>query len=165
MEKKSVKDRNSANLFSSENIDYKELKILYEKLKGHIEVIEKQKRSIPLFVFSSKLSGLETIVKYLRENLHLNFKEIGILLGRSVKTVWQAYNFSKRKYSRQFTGHDFSLTIPVSVFKDRRLSVLEHIVIYLKNTGMKFSEIARRLERDPRTIWTVYSRAKKKNAK
>lgn len=165
MEKKSVKNRDSGSLFSSKDIDYNELKILYEKLKKHIEVIEKQKRSIPLFVFSSKLSGLETIVKYLKENLHLDFKEIGVLLGRSVKTVWQAYNFSNKKHPHPFTGHDFSLTIPVSIFKDRHLSVLEHIVVYLKNSGMKFSEIARRLERDPRTVWTVYSRAKKKNAK
>jgi len=83
-------------------------------------------------------------------------------LGRSVKTIWQAYNSSKKKYSFPLVADDFSLTIPISLFKNRRLSVLEHIVFYLKEKSMKFSDIARVLKRDPRTVWTVYNRAKKK---
>jgi DNA-binding CsgD family transcriptional regulator len=162
MQKNSKKGRLDRDSFSSENIDYGELKKLYEKLKEHVEVIEKNKRNIPLCVFSSKLSSLETIVKYLKENLKIQFNEISKLLGRSVKTIWQAYDSSKKKYPKEFVADDFSLTIPISLFKDRSLSVLEHIVFYLKNKGMKFSEIARALKRDPRTIWTVYQRAKKR---
>ena len=52
--------------------------------------------------------------------------------------------------------------IPLSIFKDKRLTVLESITIYLKEKEMKFSEIAKLLERDQRNIWTIYSRAKKK---
>jgi len=165
MSKKGEKKKGRKGLFSFEYMDYTELKNLYGKLKKHIEVIEKNKRSIPLCVFSSELSCLETIVKYLKENLNLKFKEMGVLLGRSTKTLWQAYNSSKKKYPFPLTADDFSLTIPVLLFKDRRLSVLEHIVSYLKKDGMRFSEIARALKRNPRTIWTVYSRARKKNVK
>lgn len=162
MLKKGEKRKSAEDLFSSEYIDYSELKKLYEKLKVYVEVIEKNKKSIPLCVFSSELSCLETIVKYLKENLKLEFKEIGVLFGRSVKTIWQAYNSSKKKYSFPLVADDFSLTIPISLFKDRSLSILEHIVFNLKGKGMKFSEIARALKRNPRTIWTVYDRAKKK---
>lgn len=162
MEKKSKKKGFKENLVSSKYVDYIELKALYDKLKKHIEIIEKNKRNIPLSVFSSELSCLETIVKYSKENLKLDLKEISVILGRSSKTIWQAYNSSKKKYPSFLVADDFALTIPISLFKDRRLSILEHIVSELRKRGMKFSDIARTLKRDPRTIWTVCSRAKKK---
>ena len=34
---------------------------------------------------------------------------------------------------------------------------------YLKEQGLKFSEIAKLLNRDQRNIWTIYSRAVRKN--
>ncbi|MBI2128672.1 hypothetical protein HYU07_00385 [Candidatus Woesearchaeota archaeon] len=53
--------------------------------------------------------------------------------------------------------------IPVSILKDRKLSALEAISEYLKETlNMNYHEIAVLMNRDDRTIWTVYSRAKKK---
>lgn len=162
MPKISKRGRVFDGLISSKNIDYEELKGLYIELKKYIEVIEKNKKNIPLCVFSTELSSLETIVKYLKENLKVDFKEISIVLGRSVKTLWQAYASSKKKYPFSLRADDFSLTIPISLFKDRRLSVLEHIVFYLKESDMKFSEIARALKRNPRTVWTVYQRARKK---
>jgi predicted transcriptional regulator len=55
------------------------------------------------------------------------------------------------------------IDIPSFVFKDRTLSVLEVMVEYLKdNKGMKFHEIALIINRDDRTVWTVYRRAKLK---
>ncbi len=149
----------------SSNVSYEALKNLYGKLKEHIDVIEKNKRNIPLCAFSLELSSLETIVKYLKENLKVELKEMSIILGRSVKTLWQAYSSSKRKYPYPLRADDFSLTIPILLFKDRRLSVLEHIVFYLKGKDMKFSDIARVLKRNPRTIWTIYQRAKIKGRK
>jgi len=57
-------------------------------------------------------------------------------------------------------------TIPTMIFKDRRLAVLESIVAYLKeNKGMQYHEIAEMLNRDQRTIWTVYQRTLKKRTK
>ncbi len=56
-----------------------------------------------------------------------------------------------------------SLAIPSSIFKNRDLSVLEAITVYLRDKkGMKYAEIARLLNRNDRTIWTSYQRAKKK---
>jgi len=59
-----------------------------------------------------------------------------------------------------------NIPIPSKIFTDRSLSVLEAIVKYLKEKkGMTYHEIAVLLNRDDRTIWTVYQRARKKNAK
>jgi hypothetical protein len=55
--------------------------------------------------------------------------------------------------------------IPSSVFKDRSLKVLEVLVEFLKEKkNLTYHEIGVLLNRDERTIWTVYSRAKKKRA-
>ena len=56
--------------------------------------------------------------------------------------------------------------IPSSVFRDRSASVLEVLVEYLKEKrDMSLHEIALLLNRDDRTIWTVYNRIKKKRSK
>ena len=56
-----------------------------------------------------------------------------------------------------------SLAIPSYIFRNRDLSVLEAITVYLHDKkGMKYAEIARLLNRNDRTIWTSYQRAKKK---
>ena len=53
--------------------------------------------------------------------------------------------------------------IPSNIFRDRTLSVLEIMVEYLKEEiNLSYHEIAVLLNRDDRTIWTVYNRAKKK---
>jgi|GEM_PF-2266312 len=55
------------------------------------------------------------------------------------------------------------IDIPSFVFKDRTLSVLEVMVEYLRdNKKMKFHNIAVIINRDDRTVWTVYRRAKLK---
>jgi len=55
------------------------------------------------------------------------------------------------------------LPIPTLIFKDRSISVLEAMVEYLKDEKqLSYHEIAILLNRDDRTIWTCYSRAKKK---
>lgn len=55
------------------------------------------------------------------------------------------------------------ISIPVAIFDDRRLGVLECLVRYLREkTKLRNSEIAKILNRDDRTIWTVYNRVKQK---
>jgi len=62
-----------------------------------------------------------------------------------------------------FLGSVLNISIPSCIFMDRRLSVLEILVEYLiESKKMKYSEIARLLNRNDRTIWTVYDRSKKK---
>ncbi len=56
--------------------------------------------------------------------------------------------------------------IPLSVFKNKKLGILEAIVKYLKEEcKYKYSKIAKILNRDDRTIWTTYNNAKKRSKK
>ena len=55
------------------------------------------------------------------------------------------------------------VNIPIYIFQDRKLSVLEVMVEYLKKKlKLSYNEIAFLLNRDDRTIWTCYNRTKKK---
>ncbi|MFH1133548.1 MAG: hypothetical protein V1735_03595 [Nanoarchaeota archaeon] len=57
-------------------------------------------------------------------------------------------------------------SIPIAVLQDRKVKVLEAIVEYLKDIqGLTYHEIAELLNRDDRTIWTVYSRVKRKRGR
>ena len=56
--------------------------------------------------------------------------------------------------------------IPFSVLADRRLATLEAVVEYMKEKlNLSYHEIAELLNRDDRTVWTCYHRAKKKRGK
>ncbi|MFC1728656.1 hypothetical protein ACFLZ7_04320 [Nanoarchaeota archaeon] len=58
------------------------------------------------------------------------------------------------------------LEVPLSLFRDRSISVLEALSEHLKDKkGLSYHEIAVLLNRDDRTIWTCYNRAKKKRNK
>jgi len=74
---------------------------------------------------------------------------------------------SKKRENREENADitsDIWINIPSYIFKDRTLSVLEAIVKYLKEDRMLlYHDIAVLLKRDDRTIWTVYSRVKKKH--
>jgi len=62
--------------------------------------------------------------------------------------------------------HMPAMQVPLLVLRDRRVSVLEGIVEYLKDEkGLTYHEIAVMLNRDDRTIWTCYHRAKIKRRK
>ncbi len=55
------------------------------------------------------------------------------------------------------------MSIPLRIFSDRTLSVLEAIVEYLhEKENLSFHQIALLLNRDDRTVWTCHNRAKKK---
>lgn len=125
---------------------------------------EREKDKVPLSIFNNGvLAPLETVVKYLREELDYTYNEIGILLNRNAGPIGVSYRIAKRKLPSRldvtFTGN----SIPISVFKNSRMTVFETIVVYLKNKmKLKFKKIAELLNRNYRTIWTVYYRAKKK---
>jgi len=150
-----------------------ELKKLFIRVKERYHLdssellnkIEEKEVLIPASVFSRKLSSLETIVKYLKENLGLKNKEIASLTKRSVKTIYQAYSSANEKVSKRFEIKEAKYYIPVSALTNRKLGVLESVVKFLKeNYELNYSEIGRLLGRDPRTIWTAYSRMREKNA-
>ena len=119
---------------------------------------------LPISIFDNDdLSCLETIVKYLKEEFNLRFHEIALLLNRNDRTIWTTYNIACKKRKERLLVKESKFFIPVSILQNRKLSVLEAIVSYLKdNFNLRYSEIAVLLRRDERNIWTVYNRAKKK---
>ena len=55
--------------------------------------------------------------------------------------------------------------IPIEIFANRKLAPLEALVKFLREEhNLKYSEIAKLINRDQRTIWTTYNSAKKKLA-
>ena len=148
---------------------FEDLKVKYNLSSSEILRIIEEKTIpkeilIPISIFDNEeLSCLETIVKYLKEEFNLRFHEIALLLNRDDRTIWATYNFACKKRKLKFFVKDSKFFIPVSVFTNRKFSVLEAIVSYLKsNFNLRYSEIAVLLNRDERNIWTVYNRYKKK---
>ena len=125
----------------------------------------KEEILIPCSIFTKELSPLETNVKYLRENLGMDYSEIADLIGRNRKTIWQAYKNAIKKYPEHFKVEETEYNVPVSSLKDE-LSILEATVVYLKNKyKLNYHQIGELLRRNERTIWTVYHRAEKKKLK
>ena len=117
---------------------------------------------IPVSIFTNGASGLESISKYLKDVLGIRYCNIAGILNRDDRTIWGAHQGANAK-SENFDAADSGVKVPVSIFHDRKLSVLEAISEYLKEErSMRFCEIAQAINKNQRTVWTVYSRAKKK---
>lgn len=119
---------------------------------------------LPISIFNNnKLSCLETIVKYMRENLGLKFSTIAKLLGRNNVALANCYRITRQKLSSPLHIKPSKFSVPCSIFKDRRLSILENMAFFLKNSyHLTFHDIAVLLNRNDRTIWTVHHRALRK---
>jgi hypothetical protein len=118
---------------------------------------------IPISIFNKKISFLEAVAKYLHDNMELNFKVIAETLSREPVTVRTSYNNATKKHPQKLNASNFNPSIPLSILSNRKFSVFEIIAIYLKDEiHLSFNKIAGLLERDYKTIWTTYSRAKKK---
>ncbi|MBW2984883.1 hypothetical protein KY361_07210 [Candidatus Woesearchaeota archaeon] len=146
------------------------VKHLREEHKLNIEDInrlvgEKEKEVLlPISIFDNKkLSALETITKYLKENKKLSFHQIGVLLNRDERCIWTTYNNSKKKMKEGLALKPSKFLIPADIFTNRKLSVLENLTKYMREPlELSLHEIAQLLHRDDRTVWTVYNRAKRK---
>ena len=69
----------------------------------------------------------------------------------------------KLTISKDFLTLFSKIQIPLHIFHDEKLSILEAIVTHLKeHHHLKFKEIALALNRDQRNIWTIYQRSKQK---
>ena len=141
----------------------KKYKLSHGQVKQLLKKTQENIDDIPICILNNrKLSSLQAITKYMRENLKLRYSEIADVLNRNPGTIGITYRAARRKLSSKFVITP-SLRIPVLIFRDRRLSVLENIVYYLKNKGLSHHKIAVLLNRDDRTIWTVDYRAKLKS--
>jgi len=132
-----------------------------------IETKESSLEDLPVSIFGiRKLSALEAICKYLKENLKLSYHDIALLLNRNDRTIWTTYFNAKKKKSERLIVKEIKIFIPINIFKKRKLSVLEALVSYLKEEyNLNYNQISILLNRDQRNIWTVYNRAKKKKSK
>jgi len=120
------------------------------------------KESIPVDCFNKKLGSLETITKYLKENKNLKFKKIAELTGRTSSAITNTYNKAKQKMPENMAPKS-DILIPIHILTNKKLSVLENIVVHLKEErNMKLREIGKALERSEKTIGTAYNRAKKR---
>ena len=117
---------------------------------------------VPVSIFNQGLSGLEALSFYLKEHEGLRFCSIASILKRDDRTIWDSYTEGKKKAS-SFSPSKDSLFIPLFIFQDRTLGVLEALSKHLKEQHfLKLSQIAALLGKNDRTIWTAYHRAKKK---
>ena len=116
----------------------------------------------PISIFRNS-SPLESLVKYLKDNLGLSINEIASLLNRDHRTIWITYNNASKK----ITELDVSskIVIPLEFFSERGLSILENLVSYLVDQNYSIVKISSLLNRDYKTIWTIYNRFKKKDAR
>lgn len=112
---------------------------------------------IPTSIFTTELSPLQAIVTYLHDHKHTPHKTIASLLGRSYRAVWGAYQ------KIGINIKESTQTIPLNAFGPQK-SILESAVWHLKEReNLRYNQIAALLGKDQRTIWTVYTRAKKKD--
>ena len=156
---------NTLNYLKKQGLSSEKITQLVNEL---LKVEVKEEVKVPISVFKNDyLSGVETIVKYLRENLLLSFKQIASLTNRNNVALAVSYRNAKKKLEDKFVVEEISpYSIPVSILQDRNLSVLENIVSYLKDSfDLAYHKIAVLLNRNDRTIWTVYQRARKKYGK
>ena len=171
LSKKEVKDpdfNSSKNLF----LIYKENRKLFSKIKKIKKEynltsedflnVAKKHIPIPISIFKNN-SPLESLVKYLKDNIGLSLNEIASLSNRDQRTIWLTYNNATKK----ITELDISskITIPLEFFSERGLSILENLVSYLVDQNYSIAKISSLLNRDYKTIWTIYNRFKKKDAR
>jgi len=142
-----------------------EKSILLDKL-GKSQSSPKLSESIPISVFRAPISGLEIIVRYLKDNAKKSFKDIAHILNRKPSTIYNTYTNSTRKFRGDLDLSDSSLSLPFNIFSDRSFSILESLVVYLKDKeNISFNNIASLLHKNHNTIRTVYRRYKQKETK
>lgn len=154
------------SIFKNRKLTIAESIIIYLKKKGlkYIDIAKLINRDykIPITIFNKELGCLESVVKYLKENLGLNYHEIALILNRNERTIWTAYHKAIKKQPKLIEIKKTSVLIPISVLMNRKLTVLEAIIIHLKKKELKYTDIAKLISRDQRNVWVVYSRAIKK---
>src|SRR3989344_157673 len=103
MIKKYVKINEHINIKGDESFQI--IKLAVEGVKEKYKITNKEILSlieekptskeilIPVSIFEDgRLSALEAVCKYLKEELELSYKKIAILLNRDSRTIWSTYN-------------------------------------------------------------------------
>ena len=172
-----MKDKNSehSEIFQDKNFvsfihSYHKAKEKFDKSPKEIIKSLSGQVLLPISIFVHQLGCLEAIVKYLRENLNLGFREIAQQLKKSQANIRVSYSNSNKKHASAFETIDVlkgsgQIFVPVKIFSSAKFSMLEALVKFLKeDLELKFCEISKLIGRDQRTVWTVYRRAVSKKA-
>ena len=159
----------------AEEEDFKEIeliRVLIDKVSSTyhvsprdvIKLLSKPEDSIDAAAFSNKrLAPTEALVKYLRENKYNKLSDIARFLKRSQNTIQTTYSNAQAKQAERITFAASGVKVPLSVFSNKKLTVLESLVRYLREEeNMTNKEIAKLTGKSNKTIWTVYERAKVK---
>ncbi len=130
-------------------------KEIYELLEVRKDI------EIPLNIFTKELGALESITKYMKENLSMAYYEIAELLNRDQRTIWTAYNKANKKQNKGYKTKNKKMKLPIQIFDNKKLTILETVIAYLRQENLSYSEIAKLINRDQRNIWKTYSKIKK----
>ena len=132
---------------------------LSEREKKEILTQILTQKTVPVSIFNSELSGFSSLVLYYKKYQKKSVKEISSLLKRDKNTIYTTLSRIKTE-KLDITS---TQAVPVSTFQDRKFSVLESLVFYLRHEEeMKLVDIAKLLNKSQSTIKTVYWRHKKK---
>ena len=151
-----------SKLSSDYNMDYGNIAAILKKRQSYA--------SIPASIFNNVLSPLENVVLYLSVRYRFNQTKIAEILCRDHTTIWTTLENAQQKINRlKYTGmidklpDSEKILVPVKIFSDRKLSILEDISMYMKDRfNMSYHEIAIVLGKNDRTIWTVVNRGWRK---
>ena len=156
-------------VYLKEKEEIERLENIFERLKESydlddkdvLKLIKEKEVFVPLSVFKNSLAPLEAVVLFLKEHLDYSLHKIALLLKRDDRTIWLTHSNASKKNAKVNVVSEFY--IPVSIFSDRKFSILESAVTYLKDTnGLSFKQISELMEKNQKTIWTVYQRFIKK---
>jgi len=147
-------------ILEKNDISFSKLVEILRQKRGEKTVIK-----VPCCIFKERSLGiLEALTKYIKEELDLGYNEIASLLNRDNRVIWRTYSNAGKKLKKRLAVDKKTIWIPISIFTDKKLGLLESLTKYLReDIEMTNYQIASALNRDNRTIWTSYSRAKKKS--
>jgi len=83
-------------------------------------------------------------------------------IDRILSSIQQKYILTKEEIDELIKKREKEIILPISIFNEE-LGMLEAASLYLKDElNLSFKDIAKLLNRDYKTIWTSYKKAKKK---
>jgi len=85
---------------------------------------------IPTSIFAQDLSPAEALVKYLKENKSLSFREIAQRIGRDERGIWGSYQRAQRKRKGTLEATKPFVFLPLTIFV-AELSIFEAVVLFL----------------------------------
>ncbi|MBR9692477.1 hypothetical protein GOV07_00950 [Candidatus Woesearchaeota archaeon] len=119
---------------------------------------------VPVTVFTTTLSPLEAIIKFLKEERGMKYSVISRLLARDQRCIRITYLRAAKKAPVRFKPAASRTMFPLALLRDRSLSPAEQVTRFLRGEGLRYCDIARLLGKDDRTIWTLARRSEEKIA-